>query len=119
MDAIEINELKKEFKSFLDPKYTMFIKQQIEEVDESNFLVDFSKYTSNTVIEPKKMIVEFLTKKNINDIWLTSYNGLTLSLMHYLELDTLETRKELDMTLFNKIIEHNIDFNKEKLKHNE
>jgi hypothetical protein len=114
MEAIEISDLKNEFKLFLDSRYTVFIKQQIKEVDESNFLVDFSKYTSNTVTEPTKIISEFLVKKNINDIWLTGYNGLTLSLMHYLELDTLEIRKELDTSLFKKIIEHNIKFNNEK-----
>jgi len=111
---MNLNELKQKFQSIFNLKYTDFIIKQIEEVKQSNFLVDFSKYTSNTVTEPKKIVQDFLKEEKINDQMLGSFEGdFRLSLSYLLELDNLDERRTLDAKLFNEIFQHNLDF-KEK-----
>lgn len=104
-------ELKEKFEKQFYSMYEDFINEQIIEIQQANYLIDISQYTSSTVTEPKNMIRNFLNEEKVSDQMLGSFDGnFRLSLSLLLELDSYDERRKLDLKLFNEIVKHNIEF---------
>jgi len=52
------------FRSYFEENYSKFIKEQIEEITNSNFEVDISEYTGRLVSEHEILTRNFLIKNN-------------------------------------------------------
>lgn len=111
MENIDYNELSEKFKIFFLDKYRTFIDEQIDEINNSNFSIDISIYTSKTVEQPRQIAFEFLKNQNIQNHSITNIvRSFQFDLDFYLLMLTFDQRQKMDNELFHKIWMHNKDY---------
>ena len=108
MDKINYDLLTEEFKPYFLEKYRTFINEQIQEINNSNYSIDISIYTSKTVQEPYNITEQFLKEKNIDNHSITNeIKSFQFDFDFYLIMSTFDERIKMDHELFYKIWLHN------------
>ena len=111
MENIDYDELSEKFKLVFLDKYQIYINQQIEEVNNSNFSIDISIYTSKTLEQSHNITFEFLKNENVQNHLITNkVRSFQFYLDFYLLMLTFEQQRKMDNELFHKIWLHNQNY---------
>lgn len=111
MSKIDYDALNEKFKPLFLEKYRSFIDQQIDEVNNSNYSIDISVYTSKTVQEPYNIVEKFLQDENIVNHSITNViRSFQYDLDFYLLMSAFDERVKMDHELFHKIWLHNQNY---------
>ena len=98
------------FRSYFEENYSKFIKEQIEEIASSNFVVDISKYTGRLVSEKTLLIVNFLINNNI------LYDNYIITGLTVLVIDIIEEKGKKLLSIIKKHNNFYLDVKQDEAK---
>lgn len=111
MNKINYDALNEKFKTLFLEQYRNFINEQIEEINNSNYSIDISIYSSKIVQEPYNIVTKFLQDENIENHPITNaIRSFQRDLDFHLLMSAFDERQKMDHELFHKIWLHNQNY---------